>query len=634
MLNKKRKWRWLKVSGLSLIALGILLVTILLTLPFILQYAVVKHFVSSNLQNTAIKNININLFSGNFQIEGFSASQNEFRHLDIGNLKLDFEWIPALNKTIHFENIEIDSLDINVQQTENGQLIFGYERKKTSKPIDDQTVVEEYIAEQSIKNQPWTVLIDEFRLTNSKIAAYNREAKTRVQVLFDIVLDDMQADSHGNLRFSNMAVENLKFYLQDELTTQWARWSIDSLTLINNQLAIKEITVTDLVSTLTRFANGNFLIGELARQFVIPDRSKKSATEGNEIEQLASPFSWQLGGLVVGGDSQIILSDNSFSPALNRKLLIDTFELSAINSNQATNKTNMDIAFSSTQENEITIKGSAAPLLENPEVELEFNFRQINLIDISPYIAQATGYKVRTGILNLNAALHIADNQIKLDNQLDLHKLDLRLSSEESAADFNKKMTLPLATVLNILQDGEGNISLSVPVDGALDDPDFHLGSAINIAVAESLKAASLSYIKYAIQPWGAALFLGEKLTDSIGGLNFEPVVFAPGAATITPEASAYLDKLAHLLTKKSKLTITACPITTPSDKHALQKAKRKSLSEAVLLVQLKLLAEERYSVIKKYLADQHQIAGKQIIKCLAEYRDVQALNGAVELRL
>ena len=75
---------------------------------------------------------------------------------------------------------------------------------------------------------------------------------------------------------------------------------------------------------------------------------------------------------------------------------------------------------------------------------------------------------------------------------------DVHIDDEaaDKATDDKQQASLPLDTALELLRDSDGNIALSVPVSGDVDNPQFDYSDAINQAMLSAAKGAVLIYFQ------------------------------------------------------------------------------------------------------------------------------------------
>jgi len=115
----------------------------------------------------------------------------------------------------------------------------------------------------------------------------------------------------------------------------------------------------------------------------------------------------------------------------------------------------------------------------------------------------------------------------------------------------------PVKLGLAILKDRKGVIDLDVPIDGSLDDPEFHIGKVIVKTIVNLI-------VKAAVSPFAAlGQLLGTK--DDLG-----KVAFPAGEAALAPAAAAQAAELAQALADRPEMQVGVRGTAGRSDALAL----------------------------------------------------------------
>jgi hypothetical protein len=194
---------------------------------------------------------------------------------------------------------------------------------------------------------------------------------------------------------------------------------------------------------------------------------------------------------------------------------------------------------------------------------------------------------------------------------------------------------VPLETALSTLRDKNDDIKLEVPISGDIDDPKFDISDAIEQAVVKGMKFSALSFLKYALQPYGALIAVGQYAVEegaaALTGVQLDPVFFAPGARTLDDEALDYLERIAELAKGRPELRIKICGKATSADKTALggkppqtPKAADKPSSDSGShgsgqKLKLRALAKGRAAAIKEHLVKNLGIEPDRLFVCFPE---------------
>jgi hypothetical protein len=219
---------------------------------------------------------------------------------------------------------------------------------------------------------------------------------------------------------------------------------------------------------------------------------------------------------------------------------------------------------------------------------------------------------------------------------------------------------MPLDVALDLLRDSDGQIKLTIPVQGNVNDPQFGTGAILRTATQKAVQKAALSYAKFMLQPFGAIMFAGQ-MAGKATRPRFEPVAFAPAAAELGGESHQYLDKLAGMLSDRPGLQLTVCGVATASDREALIAARQAEAQAAadaqpdgkgaaqdgevlqgeaapsepaVSTEELIELADARGQAVRGYLRAEHDIGEDRLYACRSVYEGETDAMPRVEITL
>ena len=278
---------------------------------------------------------------------------------------------------------------------------------------------------------------------------------------------------------------------------------------------------------------------------------------------------------------------------------------------------------------QITAKLFPFELKQNTDIKLDF--KDIDLIDITPYSGQFLGYKIKKGKLNLNLNYSVVDSKLNGSNLINFDTLTLG-----EKVDSKDAVNLPLSLAISILSDQNNQINIDLPVEGNLDDPDFKYGGVIWAAVKKLFADITLAPFRFL----GNALGLGSKDLSSIDFLAGSSELIsseAPKIAdfiklttakpmmklSITPTYSEIdvlyfkekkLDqKINQIIASSGKDYITVLNSLVPNAKDKSDKALREEALKGIEVDKAKLveLANERANAVKEALIKAGLEAGR-----------------------
>nr|WP_315519372.1 DUF748 domain-containing protein [uncultured Campylobacter sp.] len=204
---------------------------------------------------------------------------------------------------------------------------------------------------------------------------------------------------------------------------------------------------------------------------------------------------------------------------------------------------------------QITAKLFPFELKQNTEIKLDF--KDIDLVDVTPYSGQFVGYKIKKGKLNLNLNYSVADSKLNGSNFINFDSLTLG-----EKVDSKDAVNLPLSLAISILSDQNNQINIDLPIEGNLDDPDFKYGGVIWAAVKKLFADITLAPFRFL----GNALGLGSKDLSSIDFL-------AGSSELISSEAPKIADFI-KLTGSKPKMKLSITPTYSKLDESFYKNKK------------------------------------------------------------
>ena len=205
-----------------------------------------------------------------------------------------------------------------------------------------------------------------------------------------------------------------------------------------------------------------------------------------------------------------------------------------------------------------SVEGRIVPFDPAVFTDLRVRFNNVRVKPLSPYTATFAGRTVESGKLWLDLAYKIEDGNLNGKNDVRLADFVLGDRVEAPGA-----VDLPLNLAVALLTDSDGEIKLSVPVLGDLDNPRFSFGGAVRAAIGNALQRVVTAPFRLLGRLFGVS---GETLAS---------IDFAPGSQTLRPEQQEKLDKLTKALGERPKLRlVVSAPYDSQVDGQALRRAQ------------------------------------------------------------
>ena len=215
----------------------------------------------------------------------------------------------------------------------------------------------------------------------------------------------------------------------------------------------------------------------------------------------------------------------------------------------------------------LEVTGKLNPLAKPLALDITGKVRDLELPPLTPYAVKYAGHGIERGKLSVDVNYKVLPNgQLTASNRLVLHQLTFGEPVEGAPN------SLPVKLAVALLADRNGVIDLDLPISGSLNDPQFRVGPVIFKIIVNLIGKALTSPFSLLASALG-------------GGEEMSNVPFAPGSATLTPEAQQNLGKVVKALADRPALKITVTGMASLKDeREGLQRER----------VQQLVLAEKR----------------------------------------
>ena len=316
-------------------------------------------------------------------------------------------------------------------------------------------------------------------------------------------------------------------------------------------------------------------------------------------------FAWAISQIVLE-ESKVTIEDGAVSPAFNDELLIEKLNAENVGGEMVDGRAKLSATLGKYTPIQLEAEFSNQAGALTVKAKGEVNGLVLNHID--GYISNDLGHNFERGQLSDTFTLMIKDKQMTMNNQLEVRDL--------KAIAIEGKQGPPFGLAVKLLQDKDGILRITVPIEGDLDNPEFKIAQALTPVITKAVTLAAASNI----QPLGTALLVKDLLDKTLLKVSFEPAFFKAGAAALSKDQAETMRVLANKLIKTPKLQVRLCGVVTLSDKAESEEAFKK-------------LGEERADTVKKLLLAE-RLPSDQIIPC-PPYRDyAEAAKPRVDITL
>lgn len=265
-----------------------------------------------------------------------------------------------------------------------------------------------------------------------------------------------------------------------------------------------------------------------------PTANAPAATPPAQVAATPPRLRWQGIRLEKG---EVDFTDTFIQPNYSAHLTRLAGDISAVSSTQP-EPAKVEVNATLDDSAPVRISGQLHPLGPRLLTDIQGVAKGIELTRLTPYSARYAGYPIEKGTLSVNVHYRIDGGKLQADNQVFLDQLTFgeRVDSPDATS-------LPVLLAVSLLKNSRGEIDVSLPVSGSLDDPQFSVGGIVWRVIVNLLtKAVTAPF----------SLLAGD------GGGELGNVPFQPGLAELDDTGRVRLDKLAEKLKDRPSLKLEA----------------------------------------------------------------------------
>ena len=205
----------------------------------------------------------------------------------------------------------------------------------------------------------------------------------------------------------------------------------------------------------------------------------------------------------------------------------------------------------------IAVEAMVRPWSQPLELETDFQLSGYALHVVTPYTGKYTGRAVSDGKLDLKMVYRISDNKLAATHKLLIQKFTFGQKVESKDA-----LGLPFGLAVALLEDPQGRIAITLPVNGDMSSPQFHYFHLVG-------QVARNFFMKLVTKPF---TFLASILGSESGVEEMGYTRFAPGQSVLSNEDKVKLDTIIKGLKERPKLFLQVCGAYDPDTDWKLMK--------------------------------------------------------------
>ncbi len=313
---------------------------------------------------------------------------------------------------------------------------------------------------------------------------------------------------------------------------KWQRLQLNGLDYQHpSRLAIERV---DLSQPYARFIINPDLSTNINDLLVERSEAGNGSAQAQEPSE---PLAIRIGGIAIT-DGSANFADFSLRPPFATAIQSLNGDIGTLD-NREQKAASVNVAGKVDQYAPVSIKGSLTPFDPLQSLDIATSFRQVELTTLTPYSGKFAGYRIRKGRLNLDLHYRIEQGRLNAENKVVLEQLQLG-----EKVDSPDAVDLPVRLAVALLKDSKGTISIELPVQGNLNDPQFSVMPIVWQTLRNLVVRAAQAPFKF--------------IAGLAGGsdADLSHVGFDPASSELDSEARKRLDTLASALKQRPALRL------------------------------------------------------------------------------
>jgi len=269
---------------------------------------------------------------------------------------------------------------------------------------------------------------------------------------------------------------------------------------------------------------------------LLVERSE-AGDDSAQAQDSSEPLAIRIGGIAIA-DGSANFADFSLRPPFVTAIQSLNGNIGTLD-NREQKAASVNVAGKVDQYAPVSIKGSLTPFDPLQSLDIATSFRQVELTTLTPYSGKFAGYRIRKGRLNLDLHYRIEQGRLNAENKVVLEQLQLG-----EKVDSPDAVDLPVRLAVALLKDTKGTISIELPVQGNLNDPQFSVMPIVWQTLRNLVVRAAQAPFKF--------------IAGLAGGsdADLSHVGFEPASSELDSEARKRLDTLASALKQRPALRL------------------------------------------------------------------------------
>jgi len=396
--------------------------------------------------------------------------------------------------------------------------------------------------------------------------------------------------------------------------TQFSQLLFNNIVVSEQSADINTITLSDL--TVDTHINAEKVLTSLT-----PLQSIKSTeSSANKSAEIQTPetnkkvnFQISLNDFHLINNATINFNDKSVQPTFQQVFTVEELHFSQLDSRKPQQESLLKLSGKNNKYAHFNFDGVLKPFLEKPYYAVKGGIKEVSLPAVSSYIKKALNYEIKTGQLDFTIDTQLTGNDISGDANILLRGIDFTAADDHETDSLKDQTAIPFSVALGMLKDNQGNVDLSLPLSGNINDPSFGLSGFMTLLVKQATMMAAKDYLMTTFVPYANVVSVAMTAGKMLLKVRFNDLPFEPTQSDVAASHQTFIKQFSLLLKDKPDTQVTLCAVSTPAD---VGLSLGKKITDKSIIENLHQLSLKRIEKFKHHIVDEYQIASSRLLLC------------------
>jgi len=411
--------------------------------------------------------------------------------------------------------------------------------------------------------------------------------------------------SLGDIVFSRLQSNDNALYHSQGVVVKDIAWRANHLAI--DTIGLKEFSSEVLLATDKSLKN--LVVIPQQEQAPVSDEVSEPTTTDAEAQANQPQITVSLNTLELLTPSKIKIVDESVKPVFEQTVLLEKVSLAAIDSRELEQMSSFAIALSLDKHARASADGTVAPFGDAVNMTLNSQLSEFSLPPLSSYLRSVLGFDFLSGQLDNKVTLVVKQSKLDGETVIDLRGFELASGNDTTDLSVGDGSAIGLNSALNMLKDGQGNVSLSVPLSGDINDPSFGMSSVLTLVAQKAIMSQAKSYLINTFVPYANVVTVASMAGEYLLRLEMNDLEYMPLQISLSEPQSVFVTELAALLKDKPEQQVKMCAIAGIDEITESSTMEQKTAA-------LRELSKQRGEALKSELVDIHMIESARLLLC------------------